>query len=77
MPGAVPGLSQSGAVAVTRVLEEWEVPLKYRRAPITEEEIEFINVSSVIPISSKILRAYQYINISIFIYTPIYTQTSV
>lgn len=27
------------------VLEEWQVPLKYRRETITEEEIEFINVS--------------------------------
>ncbi|XP_050699080.1 alpha-ketoglutarate dehydrogenase component 4-like [Eriocheir sinensis] len=45
-PGGMAGPSPSGAAAVTqapRVLEEWEVPLKYRRATITEEEIEYIN----------------------------------
>ena len=41
-PGAVAGLASPQA---PKVLEEWEVPFKYRRAPITEEEIEYINVS--------------------------------
>lgn len=55
-PGAVAGLSSPRSPAVTQasqVLEEWQVPPKYRRAPITEEEIEYINVSFSISISNN------------------------
>lgn len=43
---AVAGKAAAGGVTqAPKVLEEWEVPYKYRRPLITEEEIEYINVS--------------------------------
>ncbi|XP_027233510.1 alpha-ketoglutarate dehydrogenase component 4 [Penaeus vannamei] len=42
---AVAPMKKPAATPVQKapVLEEWQVPLKYRREIITEEEIEFIN----------------------------------
>ncbi|MPC31435.1 28S ribosomal protein S36, mitochondrial-like [Portunus trituberculatus] len=41
---AVAGKTAVGGVTqAPKVLEEWEVPYKYRRPLITEEEIEYIN----------------------------------
>ncbi|KAK3864359.1 hypothetical protein Pcinc_029954 [Petrolisthes cinctipes] len=41
---ALPGIGSGTTVNQTQVvLEEWQVPLKYRRERITEEEIEYIN----------------------------------
>lgn len=47
---AVAPMKKPAATPVQKapVLEEWQVPLKYRREIITEEEIEFINVSEKI-----------------------------
>ena len=42
---APPKSSAAAAVQSAPVLEEWQTPLRYRRRPITEEEIEYINVS--------------------------------
>ncbi|XP_068209521.1 alpha-ketoglutarate dehydrogenase component 4-like [Palaemon carinicauda] len=33
----------SAAAAAAPVLEEWQTPLKYRRRPITQDEIDYIN----------------------------------
>lgn len=59
-PGAAAGLSPAAGAQAPRVLEEWEVPYKYRRALITEEEIEYINVSCRI-ISSNMYMHLKYI----------------
>ncbi|KAK4292431.1 hypothetical protein Pmani_034811 [Petrolisthes manimaculis] len=44
MPGGVSsGTTVNTTTTTTQVLEEWQVPLKYRRERITQEEIEYIN----------------------------------
>lgn len=40
---AAPKPSAAAAIQTAPVLEEWQTPLKYRRRPITQDEIDYIN----------------------------------